>query len=1035
LKYLKILRKILITFISSIFILICILLGILYHKPVDLNFLIPKLQKALDLETNGVINIDNANLTWKGIGHPLEIKIRNAVVEKNQDDNIHLTLPELDISFRLSSLLILNLQPKAISVTKPTLIIKQNEKHHTVLTNAENSFDLFADLPKLMRHPSARNPLKSLIIKDAQVSFQSPLLGHGKIKRSTIHFERRKAGLAGKAQLVTEKGARLDIEFLYDRTNERIDFKWNIGQLHFGDFKPLLSHWITDQAVLNQLLQLDFCLKGKGEGVYSTHSGFQSGEGHFECPYFSGNPGGFMPQDLKASNGHLKIVFADQKILIKECALPIEGLPIRFDGKIIPDQHWEKFDLQLNATLSNFQFNDLGKYWPKDIIPNVRSWLCENIKNASVPKATYHMDATLMRKAKEPVFHLNGLKGTIHLDHAEIRYYSTMPIITNVNAVAHYTENGFDINVSSGSIQDVYLTNSQVLIGPFLEKNKDTKLTIHSDINGPISTILDTLDYEPLQYACKAHITPSACCGTAQGHLDMTIPLSGNTSQGIQFKATTKLENAGFGYELGKKVIRLQQGNGNLTVDNNGLDIQADATFEKNMLSLHYQNHFNDQEIPQTLDIKGMLDAKALAALGLDLTRYIQGNCPTEIHYTQDNKEHEHFSIDADLTPLAITYGEWKKSNETSARLKGHFSIDHGHIQAMDKLEVTGPDQLLIEATSIPATNETFITSLKIPVLKVGNTHLSAHCEKRKNGGTILYVQGDSLDISPLLKSSNKSTEFSIDDPIEIRARIKKIKINPQHTLHSNGLNALMEGSIIKTLSYKGTLDPENPDSRVLVSITPKPSDTREFRIITEDTGLALNAFDLAENVHNGYLKIVALHDDKSTQNPWIGKVKFKNFALKKAPILSRFIAGVFPAGLTDLTSEGGLKFNYLKMKFEYKHDLIDIKSGRAYGNSLGFSWRGQLRNGPLSTVNIKGTVLPIYFVNTLFSKIPLIGELISGGKHEGIWGVSFSIDGPTKEPNIQINPLSVFTPGFLRKIFTPSPDDDDDDTFEEDPL
>ena len=60
-----------------------------------------------------------------------------------------------------------------------------------------------------------------------------------------------------------------------------------------------------------------------------------------------------------------------------------------------------------------------------------------------------------------------------------------------------------------------------------------------------------------------------------------------------------------------------------------------------------------------------------------------------------------------------------------------------------------------------------------------------------------------------------------------------------------------------------------------------------------------------------------------------------------------------------------------------------------------------------------------------MFGKIPLIGEILVGGKGEGIFAVNYKIEGPRDNPSVSVNPLSALTPGFLRKFF---------DVFEESP-
>jgi hypothetical protein len=53
-----------------------------------------------------------------------------------------------------------------------------------------------------------------------------------------------------------------------------------------------------------------------------------------------------------------------------------------------------------------------------------------------------------------------------------------------------------------------------------------------------------------------------------------------------------------------------------------------------------------------------------------------------------------------------------------------------------------------------------------------------------------------------------------------------------------------------------------------------------------------------------------------------------------------------------------------------------------------------------------------------MFSKIPLFGPLIGGGTNEGLFVVNYHISGQASQPTLNINPLSLVTPGIVRNIF-----------------
>ena len=49
---------------------------------------------------------------------------------------------------------------------------------------------------------------------------------------------------------------------------------------------------------------------------------------------------------------------------------------------------------------------------------------------------------------------------------------------------------------------------------------------------------------------------------------------------------------------------------------------------------------------------------------------------------------------------------------------------------------------------------------------------------------------------------------------------------------------------------------------------------------------------------------------------------------------------------------------------------------------------------------------------------IPLLGDLFVSKKGEGVFGMTYTAKGNADEPNISVNPLSMFTPGIFRRIF-----------------
>ena len=67
----------------------------------------------------------------------------------------------------------------------------------------------------------------------------------------------------------------------------------------------------------------------------------------------------------------------------------------------------------------------------------------------------------------------------------------------------------------------------------------------------------------------------------------------------------------------------------------------------------------------------------------------------------------------------------------------------------------------------------------------------------------------------------------------------------------------------------------------------------------------------------------------------------------------------------------------------------------------------------------MNGLVSPVYIINGVVKAIPLIGKVLGGEKGEGVFGMSYKVQGNSSNPLVSVNPLSILTPGVFRKIFS----------------
>jgi hypothetical protein len=107
-----------------------------------------------------------------------------------------------------------------------------------------------------------------------------------------------------------------------------------------------------------------------------------------------------------------------------------------------------------------------------------------------------------------------------------------------------------------------------------------------------------------------------------------------------------------------------------------------------------------------------------------------------------------------------------------------------------------------------------------------------------------------------------------------------------------------------------------------------------------------------------------------------------------------------------------------MEVPFVSRNGTISFKDARASGPSLGFTADGKIYTHA-EVINLEGTVVPAYLINSLFGKIPLLGDLFTGGKKGGgIFAANYKMTGTIENPIVSVNPLSALAPGIFRNFF-----------------
>ena len=149
------------------------------------------------------------------------------------------------------------------------------------------------------------------------------------------------------------------------------------------------------------------------------------------------------------------------------------------------------------------------------------------------------------------------------------------------------------------------------------------------------------------------------------------------------------------------------------------------------------------------------------------------------------------------------------------------------------------------------------------------------------------------------------------------------------------------------------------------------------------------------------------------------GEATLNDFVLRDEPALRQLVS----AGRQRVSENGAVtvdpsrvRFDKMTASFERTPGKLAIQDGVIYNPSMGLTAQGAI-DFDHSQIDVSGSFVPAYAVNTMLTKIPLVGVLLSGGQNDGVFGVSYRVHGAMSGPTLTINPLSAIAPGILRRI------------------
>jgi hypothetical protein len=187
----------------------------------------------------------------------------------------------------------------------------------------------------------------------------------------------------------------------------------------------------------------------------------------------------------------------------------------------------------------------------------------------------------------------------------------------------------------------------------------------------------------------------------------------------------------------------------------------------------------------------------------------------------------------------------------------------------------------------------------------------------------------------------------------------------------------------------------------------------------SDDAGFATLALTGADNIVGGAA---------SAEGSWApangGRAEFqlrmRDFKVVRVPAMATLLSTVASLrGLVDALNGEGITFVSMDAPVVIAGDRVTIGEARMAGPAIGLTATGSYEM-KRDALDIDGVVVPSYGLNSILGAVPVVGDLFVSRQGEGMFGMTYSVNGPIANARVGVNPVSALAPGIFRRIFEP---------------
>ncbi len=1036
--------------------------------PIAVDVLTPYLEEAFaGGERDLTVEISETILTWEGWARTLDLRARRVIV-RSPDGSAIAAVPEVSVALSLRALMRGMVAPTEIEVIDARVTLAREPDGHFELATKSTAEEVQVEgqaaefsgvLPALvdlfLRPPDYSDPsgyLRAVRVVDGQfIVIDRRLRALWVAPKASMEMRRHKRGVAvflGLEVAVGREMANANMAVLFDEPEQEITVAARLTDFYadaVAAVVPLPSALSGIRVPMEANVRATLTPTG-----HVTDAVFEArgGAGEISAPPYLPGPravsGVRFEGRFDGAERRVEVTKAELRFGSQEAPGPALSMTSSVEGL------GGDLDITAAVELSALPADELGDYWPEMLAPDGRSWTLENVTGGSAENARLSLAARVPDGDFEAL-ELIAFEGGFDLRDMTVRYLDDMPAITGVSGQASFGPDSLRFQLNQGREGALELRDFDI---DLLELSGDSHMEIDGRIAGPLSAALELLGEDRLDLMERTDVDPGTARGETDVRLALAFPLLDDLSlDQVDIQAEAEIrQGAVDDFLLGQDASDMDLA---LTADRQGLVLEGPLALAGVPAQLDWQEDFTGAAEVRTrlsLDFPN-LDPAGQRRLALDLEPYLSGPVAASALATiaQDGTGNLKLAANLRDARLSFPFLHWEKPANQDGTLRLSLAVAEEAIVGLNAFDLAAGTLRARGQGELQEGGHDF-RRLRFDELTYRGTTLRGVEIAREGDGLALDLGRGVLDAAAFL---HEGSEEGADDtepelapasgrppetPLRITAQrldavyfaegryLRNVNLHLDRS-HDGWERVVVHGEVPKALWMRRS-DGTQVEDATGALLTVKgfdmefgPTEEGDYRLDVRmnDMGAGLRALGIIDTVEGGDLEVRASTAGPAPYHPMAGRIEAQDYVLREAPVMAKLLSLASFAGISNVLSGDGLRFQRLVGDFTLEDGVVTTELVRAYGPALGLTAQGRL-DFDRDEIELDGTVVPAYTVNRIIGGIPLLGPLLTGGEGQGLVAVVYGIDGKLSDPDVRVNPLSVLTPGFLRGLFGLSP-------------